>query len=111
MSFQYYNDDMFDYSGVSVSSGNKTENATGAGETIEYYNPLMFDYQPLTKEDEIKAMLKKHCKDEYFIEQYMNILNMSSNEVDKLIKQHKQNVKNNRKLQKKMKKKNKRQSK
>ena len=102
MSFQYYNDDMFDYSGNSNSICNKTENGDG----IEYYNPLMFDYQPITKEDEIKAMLKKHCKDEYFIEQYMNILNMSSNEVDKLIKQHKQNVKNDRKLKKKMKKKN-----
>lgn len=95
----YYDESLFDYHESKPLRNDKNEK-------IEYLNPSYFDYSKQTEEDEIRKLLTKHCKDVNFIEQYMKVYNMNDEEIRKLMKQHKQNVKNNKKYEKKMKKKN-----
>ncbi len=99
MNLKYYDESLFDYSEPKPLKNDKNE-------AIEYINPSFFDYSQPTEEDEIRKVLTKHCKDANFIEQYMKVYKMNDEEIRKLMKQHKQNVKNNKKYEKKMKKKN-----
>ena len=98
MSLKYYDESLFNYNETKPLRSDNNE-------IIEYINPSYFDYSVLTEEDEIRKLLTKHCKDINFIEQYMKVYKMNDEEIRKLMKQHKQNVKNNKKYEKKMQKK------